>query len=255
MGNVATLKAQIESLLEARIPSALTPKLKPTPESMSCGIKDIDALQAFPRGSLIEICGRPSTGRTTLLYGLLSRCIAGGEVAAIIDVTDAFDPVSATQAGVVLSETLWVRCGSPSRQGRSLTAVEQALAAADLLLQSGGFGMLALDFGNVSAQEMRRISLATWFRFRRGVEGTQTLFVILVQEPQAGGSSASVLDLSQFGIEVEQTETSLNAHHIDGDCLIRTLHTRAEVTRGQMRKPVRSVRPVGEFVTNLQSYR
>jgi hypothetical protein len=99
-------------------------------------------------------------GRTTLL----SRC-AGGEVAAVIDVTDAFDPVSATQAGVVLSELLWVRCGSPARQGRSLTAVEQALGAADLLLQSGGFGMLVLDFGNVSAREMQRIPLSAWFRW------------------------------------------------------------------------------------------
>lgn len=222
---------------------------------MSCGIRNIDLLQAFPRGSLVEICGSPSTGRTTLLYGLLSRCIVGGEVAAVIDVTDAFDPVSATQAGVVLSELLWVRCGSPVRQGRSLTAVEQALGAADLLLQSGGFGVLALDFGNVSAREMQRIPLSAWFRFRRGVEGTQTLFVILVEEPQGGSSSASVLDLSQFDIDIERTGSPSKSHHIEGDCLIRTLHTRAEVTRGQLRKPVHSVRPVGEFVTNLQSYR
>ncbi|WP_263357719.1 DNA recombination/repair protein RecA [Acidicapsa ligni] len=221
---------------------------------MSCGINDIDRLEAFRRGTLVEVCGSPSSGRTTLLHGLLSRCTGGGEAAAVIDVTDSFDPVSASRQGIALSELLWVRCGMPRIHGRKLSALEQGLVAAVLLLQGGGFGMLVVDMANVSAKEARNIPLAKWFQLRRAVEGTQTLLVILVQQSNAGSSSASIIDLSQAGVEVEKSRTT-HFTHIDGDCVIRTLSSRAEVVRGQMRKPVQSVRKTGEFSTDLHSYR
>ncbi len=254
MGSAATLRAQIEGMLEARIPSALTPKARPDQESMSCGVDAIDRLNAFPRGTLAEICGPPSTGRTTLLHGLLARCTAGGEAAVVIDVSDTFDPVSASQAGVVLSELLWVRCGSTPAHGKARTALEQALDAVEHLLRNGGFGLIALDLGGVSDNDVRRISLGTWFRFRRAVEVTRALFLVLEKQSNASNSGGSVLDLSQSGIDIEGNAVSSRLQHIDGDCLIRTLRTRAELLRGQMRKPVRSVRTVGEFSTRLQSY-
>lgn len=181
--------------------------------------------------------------------------LPGGEAAAILDVTDSFDPVSASHLGVVLSEVLWVRCGAARGQGRPLSALEQALAAADLLLQSGGFGLLALDLANIPMKEVRQIPLTVWFKFRRAVEATRTLFLVLAQQPNAGSSGAGTLDVSQAGIEVEESAGSSIARHIDRDCLIRTLRSRAEVMRGQMRKPVGSVRTEGEFATSLYQYR
>lgn len=255
MQSAAALRTQIESLLEARIPSALTLKLRPVQECISCGINNIDRLEVFRRGNLVEICGAFTSGRTTLLHGLLSRCTSGGEAAAILDVTDSFDPVSASHLGVVLSEVLWVRCGGARSQGRPLSAVEQALAAADLLLQSGGFGLLVLDLANIPMKEARQIPLAAWFKFRRAVEGTRTLFLVLAQQPNAGSSSASTLDVSQAGIEVDESAISSIVWHIDENCLIKTLRSRAEVVRGQMRKPVGSVRTEGEFETSLYEYR
>lgn len=254
MGNAATLRVQIESILQDRIPAALTLKPKASYEFMSCGIREIDDLEVFPRGSLVEICGPSSTGRTTILYGLGAQCTANGEAVAVIDVMDAFDPISASRVGMVLSELLWIRCGGSAGMRRSFNALDQALSAADLLLQSGGFGMVALDLGNVSTRDARKIPLATWFRFRRAVEGTRTFFVVLGQESNTGSSSASVLDLSQSGIDIEQSGRPGSSQHVDGDCLIQTLHARAEVLRGQNRKPVRSVRPTGGFSMSLQSY-
>jgi recA bacterial DNA recombination protein len=255
MGNAATIRAQVEGMLEARIPSALTPKLKISQDSILCGIREIDRLEAFPRGTLVEICGAPSTGRTTIFHGLLARCTGGGEAAAIIDVTDAFDPVSASQSGVVLSELLWVRCGATPPAGRSRSPLEQALDVADLLLHSGGFGLLALDLGDVAEKEVRRISLTTWFLLRRSVAGTQTLCLVLERQSHAGSNSATVLDLSQSGFDIEENGTPSKSQHLDGNCLIRTLRSRAELLRGQRRKPVRSIRPVSEFSTSLHSYR
>jgi RecA/RadA recombinase len=124
---------------------------------MSCGIKDIDRLEAFRRGTLVEVCGSPSSGRTTLLHDLLSHCTQGGEAAALIDVTDSFDPVSASRLGVILSELLWVRCGMPRSQGRKLSGLEQALMATVLLLQSG------------SNLNMRGLQIAKECRVKRDV--------------------------------------------------------------------------------------
>jgi len=255
MRTAAALRSEIEAKLQNRIPAALTPKHRELQQSIPCGISNIDLLQAFPRGTLVEICGLPSTGRTGLLHALLAQTTSGGEAAAVIDVSDSFDPVSATQSGVVLSELLWVRCGLLSNQRRSLSAFDQALRAADLLLQSGGFGILTLDMGNVLTRDARKIPLATWFRFRRAVEETQTLFLVLEQEPHASSSAAVVLDLSQSGIGVQETQDTEKPQHIDGDRLIETLHTRAEVVRGQARKPVRSDRTNTMFSTRLQAYR
>jgi len=203
----------------------------------------------------VEICGPSSSGRTTLLNGLLSHCTSGGEASALLDVTDSFDPVSASLTGVVLGQLLWVRCGAPRSQGRPLSALEQALRAADLLLQSGGFGLLALDLANVPAENARQIPLTVWFKFRRAIEGTRALFVVLAQQSNARSSSASTLDISQSGVEVEESAEPFEGKHIDGDCLIKTLRTRTEVARGQMRKPVRSVHAVGEFSTSPYGYR
>lgn len=202
----------------------------------------------------MEICGSFSSGRTTLFHGLLSRCTSGGEVAAIIDVTDSFDPVSASRLGVALSEVLWVRCGAARSQGRVLSAVEQALAAADLLLHSGGFGLIVLDLANIPMKDARQIPLTVWFKFRRAVEATRTLFVVLAQQSNAGSTSAGTLDVFQAGIEVEESARPSTADHLEGGCLIRTLRSRAEVLRGQMRKPVGSVLVEGQFSTSLYGF-
>ena len=44
------------------------------------------------------------------------------------------------------------------------------LKVTDLLLQSNGFGMIVLDLGDIPVRSARRISLASWFRFRRAIE-------------------------------------------------------------------------------------
>src|SRR5580658_3818020 len=86
-----------------------------------------ELLGGIPRGTLTEISGPGSSGRTSLLCGLLAAATAGDEFCALIDASDAFDPVSAAEgAGVRLSQLLWVRCGGNA---------EHAMRAADLLTQ------------------------------------------------------------------------------------------------------------------------
>ncbi|MGH9531911.1 MAG: hypothetical protein ACRD2Q_05920, partial [Terriglobales bacterium] len=193
------LRAQIES--QARLGARLIlPSLLPerqAPETVSTGVAEVDALTSgLPRGALTEICGPASSGRTSLLLSLLASATSRGEVCALVDASDAFDPHSAAAAGVELKKLLWVRCGKPrgrkqeaggrkNKLWESLSPVECALRAVDLLLAAGGFGVVVLDLGDVAPAVAQRIPLTSWFRFRRTVENTPTVLVALEQEASA----------------------------------------------------------------------
>ncbi|MGB7131181.1 MAG: hypothetical protein WBD59_10245, partial [Candidatus Sulfotelmatobacter sp.] len=174
--------------------------IRPVPEMISSGIAAIDSLAGgLPRGCLTEIFGPASSGRTTILLAALAAATRRGEVCAVVDAGDALDPQSAAAAGIELDRLLWLRCAENPPQSRSTektkskaqsrsqhhdeNGLEQLLRAADLLLESGGFGLIALDLCDLPPQTARRIPLTTWFRFRRAVEHTPT--VLLVFERQS----------------------------------------------------------------------
>jgi hypothetical protein len=93
--------------------------VRPAPEMVSSGIPQLDSLTGgLARGCLTEICGTASSGRTSVLLFALARATQRGEVCALVDASDAFDPASAAAAGMEMSRLLWVRCGEkyPSRK-------------------------------------------------------------------------------------------------------------------------------------------
>jgi recombination protein RecA len=70
--------------------------------------------------------------------------------------------------------------------------LEQVLRATDLLMQAGGFGVVVLDLGDIAAEAVNRIPLATWFRYRAAADRTRASFLLLTRHPCAQ-SSAEVL--------------------------------------------------------------
>ncbi len=179
--------------------------IRPAPEMVSSGIAQIDALTGgLPRGSLTEICAPASSGRTTLLLSALAAATRRGEFCALVDVGDVLDPHSAAAAGIELHRLLWVRCGeSPDQTGCHYAEkrLEQLLRTTDLLLESGGFGLIALDLGDLPPQAARRIPLTTWFRFRRAVEHTPTILLAIDRQSIAGSCSSLLIKLAaqEFG--------------------------------------------------------
>lgn len=121
------------------------------------------------RGGITEFTGEQSAGKTSLTLNILSRLTRSGEVCAAIDLNDAFDPHSAAANGVVLENMLWVRCGG---------VVENALTAADYVLQAKGFGMVWLDLGGVPRKELNLIPKTYWYRFRAKIRDSHTLMVV-----------------------------------------------------------------------------
>ncbi|PYS36547.1 MAG: DNA recombination/repair protein RecA, partial [Acidobacteria bacterium] len=105
-------------------------------ESVSTGILPLDALTGgLPRGAITEIFGAPSSGRTSTMVSILVEATANGEVCALVDGNDAFDPKSAAAGGLALKRLLWVRCHK----------LDQILKSTDLLLQGGGFGRVVMN--------------------------------------------------------------------------------------------------------------
>src|SRR5262245_5569973 len=132
-------------------------------EYLPTGIGDFDQLLGgLPRGSVTEVYGPATSGKTTFLTSFLSRATANGEFCALVDGSDSFDPISASAAGADLSRLLWVRCRD----------AEQVLKATDLLVHSGGWGVVVMDVTDIPPKTVRRIPMSWWYRFRRAVEHT-----------------------------------------------------------------------------------
>jgi recombination protein RecA len=183
--NLAQLRSQVELALAGRVSSPFTLRDRRV-EHVVTGISEVDALAGgLPRGSLIEVFGPSCSGRTSLLFSALGARTTDAEACALIDGCDAFDPHSAEAAGIDLKQLLWVRCQN----------LEQSFRATDFILQAGGFGFIALDLSDVSHELVHRIPLDTWFRFRRALEGTSTILLILEQEPHAMTCASLVLQM------------------------------------------------------------
>ena len=214
-------------------------ELRPAPEMVSSGIAAMDALTGgLPRGCLTEICGPASSGRTTLLLAALAAATRRGEFCAVVDASDALDPQSAAAAGVELDRLLWVRCWENSHKAEH--NLEQLLRVADLLLESGGFGLIALDLGDLPPQTARRIPLTTWFRFRRAVEHTLTVLLAVERQSIAGSCSSLLIKLGSQGHWRKQSADSQIPAPTHAQ-LLTELEITAEMVRSRLdRKPVRS---------------
>jgi RecA/RadA recombinase len=84
------------------------------------------------------------------------------------------------------------------RRARVYDAIEQALRSTDLLIQTGGFSAIVLDFGEVASEVVARIELSTWHRYRVASEQTQSSIVLLSPYACAKSSSELQLRLSPF---------------------------------------------------------
>ena len=183
------LKSEVESGLATRFGEAKKLRENPAVEFASSGLSEIDEMTGgLPRGAISELLGAASSGCTTLLLAALKAATDRDEVCALVDANDSFDPVSAASADVDLDQLLWVRCGSDAGC---------ALKAVDLLLQSGGFGLVALDLGDISTDNARRIPSSWWHRFRRAIENTPTCLLVIEREPNARSCASLALELSK----------------------------------------------------------
>jgi hypothetical protein len=152
------------------------------------------------RGQISEIVGPRSSGRTSLLCQLLASATARGELVAIVDTLDRFDPESAAAQGVDLAQLLWVRGTPLTPPGRPRPTdewpIDRAVKAINLVLQAGGFGVVALDLADVSPAAIRRLPFTTWLRLARVIEPAPTVGVLLGQSHIARSPAGATIALT-----------------------------------------------------------
>src|ERR1700681_4889183 len=200
-------RTDLESLLRARkLDRTLTSEL-PSPSShdelaiaaTNLAPLDVRLAGGFPRGQLSELVGPRSSGRTSLLLQTLAAATSRGELVALVDTLDAFDVESASAAGIDLDRLLWIRGHVVINPGLcrdlNLRALEQAVKALTLVLQTGHFGVVAFDAAEAPPMALRRLPFTTWLRLQRMIEGSQTVCALVGSEPMARSVAGATVKL------------------------------------------------------------
>ena len=152
-------------------------------ERLATGVEPLDRLLpgGLPKGKLIELAGRRSSGRFSIGLSALASVTSSGEPAALVDLGEHLDPRGAADFGVDLELLLWVR---PRR-------VKEALASAEMLLNAG-FPLVVADFG-LSAGGARFVPDAAWIRLARAVEAQGSSLLLLTPYRLSGIAADAVL--------------------------------------------------------------
>jgi hypothetical protein len=181
-----------ERKLDRTLTTALPPLERSDPAAfIPFDLPQIDALLhgGLPRGQVSELAGGQSSGRTTLLLHLLGAITRRGEVAALIDTCDRLDVAAASAAGIDADRLLWVRGESFDSLRSPISPVERsvdrAVKALNLVLQAGGFSLVAIDLADVHPRVLRSLPFTTWLRVQRIVEGSDTACLLIGPEPLA----------------------------------------------------------------------
>ncbi len=132
------------------------------------------------RGTMVELIGRRSSGRFSLVLAALAAATGRGEAAALVDLGDGFDPRAAAAAGVELERLLWAR---PRH-------IREVLASAEAILQSG-MPLVVVDLGMPPLPGGRGVE-ASWLRLARSARAHRS--ALLVASPyRASGTAAQVV--------------------------------------------------------------
>src|SRR5207249_1809920 len=111
-------------------------------ELQPSGVTELDVVLGggFPRGSLVELCGPASSGRTSLAFSLLAEATERQQACAFVDVADSLDPLSLAAAGVDLPRLLWIRCGETRDRGPNVKTPSYFAGVGKETGKTRGFG-------------------------------------------------------------------------------------------------------------------
>lgn len=143
---------------------------------------------ALTRGTIAEMAGGASVGKTGLMLSALAQLTTAGEICAVVDACDRFDPLSARLSGVELENLLWVRCRGE---------IEKAFMAADHLVQARGFGAIWLNLCGVPMHTLKLVPRTYWYRYRTRIKETPTLLLVTAEGSVTGSASQDSFSFSR----------------------------------------------------------
>jgi recA bacterial DNA recombination protein len=152
-------------------------------DPMPTRVPALDRLLAggLPRGGLVELSGRRSSGRFSIGISALAAATSCGEAAALVDLGGHLDPQAAEAAGVALERLLWVR---PEK-------LKGAVASAEMLL-STGFPLVVVDLG-LAPVRGRTVPDAAWLRLERAARSRGAALLVLAPYRISGVAAGAVV--------------------------------------------------------------
>ena len=195
------VRAAVEALLRERkfdrtLTSAMPERQDGDVAPLEIEVVDRGLAGGLPRGQVSEVVGPASSGRTSVVWAALGAATRRGEYVALVDTFDRFDPPTGAAAGIDLTRLLWVRGQAISKTAGAIDpawlpgvravggpgtiverAIDRALKALNLVVQSHVCTLVAIDLIDVPATAMRRVPAATWFRIAHAIEGGDTAVV------------------------------------------------------------------------------
>jgi hypothetical protein len=129
----------------------------------------------FRKGSVGEIVGSASSGRTALALALAAQ-VSREDLVAWIDPLDRFSPQAAFHAGVEFRNFVWLR-GMPARE----RLLADAIGAAHALAAASLFDVVVLDFADLPERLLKALPTAWNVRLLRAFESTETACVVLTR--------------------------------------------------------------------------
>jgi len=119
--------------------------------------------------------------------------------------------------------------------------------------------MVVLDLGDIPTESARRVPLTSWFRFRRAVEPTATVLLVVEREACAKTCASLVVRLQRTAVCARDSAPATQSESqgwqvlsrkmsaippvnvVSHAALLRGMRLRAEVVRSWTRKPMHSV--------------
>ncbi|MBZ0113014.1 MAG: DNA recombination/repair protein RecA [Thermoanaerobaculia bacterium] len=156
----------------------------PEEEVFPTGLRRLDRLLGggLPRGHLVELMGRESSGRFSCVLSLLAATTQRGEAVALVDIGSQLDPRTAESFGVDLERLLWVR---PRR-------IEEALSAAEILI-AGAFPLIVLELGMPPLPGGRGRQI-WWVRLARAARRHRGALLVSSPYPASAGTASILLE-------------------------------------------------------------
>ena len=151
-------------------------------EPLPTGLAALDRLLdgGLPRGRLVELVGRRSSGRFATVLATLAAATTRGQATALVDLDSGLEPATVVAAGASLERLLWVRPKS----------LRQAALVTEMLLATG-FPLVVLDLGSPPVPGGRGPQ-AVWLRLARATLDRGA--ALLVASPyRASGAAAAVV--------------------------------------------------------------
>jgi recA bacterial DNA recombination protein len=170
--NITNGAELIRALARTRREELIPTTLAPFDELLGGGL---------PRGKMVELTGRRTTGRFSIVLSALAAATSMGEAAVLVDLGNHLDPQLAEANGADLQRLLWIRPKT----------LKQAVMATEMIAATG-FQLVALDLG-LHPLRGRRVPDAAWVRLGRTAEAHGAAMLISSPYPLTGTASEAVV--------------------------------------------------------------